>query len=559
MTDQFQPDRLARGVKATVQHVFTPIATVVTSALAASIAQTHCRRAFSRTSWVLPWVGSESVTIAGYPVVVWPFVMPPFQQLFTRATLEIPDYQVLLTELSLSFDTRGEALGITDTENVDEAGRLTACEMSRYDMVLTLNERKPWQLSLETESYNEVLRIDISGDGVFGSFFSRANPLLIQKQDVPIKPFSVYFWKLEVPGLFTLEPTTKAYLALVSLNLTATWSSPLTVRDHVSDFSAAPGIQNMPTAHDGNKVGTTIAVTNPAANDLMTGTDIQDGLHALDTPLLRGAPSGYGPGFGALANTPQAADPPPEELLENDAHYCMIAVPMFSGLFLNAIRAGDVTGGYLPFTTSPGFINPSFDERQMPVPDNFVLHHAFAVDSVFLPYSSLHAPLGEESSRSLSDHYVQKVGVIIQSGWQGEEARLQNAAYVTWTGGPDNATLLDRFDVSTASNVIAIPCYDLRMIPLVSSAPSTVNSWFSQGQPFFMGKANNKTQTRSQTATVAGVAQTPATKGREQLVVVRWSKQDATSGLQDVGDRTAVRAGQGGSWVILCGKLTLGA
>lgn len=556
---QFPVTRFARGVKVTTDHVYSPLSRVSTAASSTGVVNAVDNIGTTRVTWVLPWTGAEAVQESagefgvGYPMVVWPFTMPPFQQLFVNPGFNDPIYLVKLAELSLSFDQRAEPYGLNDPNNgASAAGQLTDCGMSRYDMILRLCERTPYKVSGDTEAYNEVVKIELPGEALWGGATRRQNPLLITDLDVAIKPFSVYFWSIECPKLWTADAAS-AQLALVSLTLQAAFTSPLTTRDRTADF-AAPGVQNIPTKTNGDSGGMSLPVTTPVANTQITGSDIQDQFHVFDKNLREGAPSGYGPGYGANANVPQAADRSPEEILTNDAHYCMITVPMWTGFGVTSVQAEDVPSGWLPYTTGAAlWKDPAFDQRVLFVPDNFVLHHAFVVDTILSPLSTLgatHTHLGRFSAQNT---YVQEVGVIITSGWQADEYHLQNAAYLTWNGGAPAPETIDRYTIGGTA------VYDMLGLPIVSDAPDYFHSWVDQGVPFFMGTANNSTEARSLTATVGGVTAYPDTNGRENMLVVRWSKQDSTNGLNDALDPYATRAGQGGSWVILCGKIVAGA
>ena len=125
--------------------------------------------------------------------------------------------------------------------------------------------------------------------------------------------------------------------------------------------------------------------------------------------------------------------------------------------------------------------------------------------------------------------------------------------------------LIDQFD--PFANGVTPPQpqagYRLLTIPLVNDAvPWTGNTWHSSGLPFFMGKANNVTAPRSQcgnmpTAFAGAAFAAPVTAGRENVLEVRWSKQNSAIGLN--GEQGATIIGQGCDWVLLCGKLTVGA
>ncbi len=230
-------------------------------------------------------------------------------------------------------------------------------------------------------------------------------------------------------------------LLLNSISLTATTLSPLTVRDNTDDFSGvlAPGLSNIPTVHDGGRTGLTIPLTLPTVNAPITGDDIQDGLHGFDRALRQRAPSGYGAGYGALANPMQSADVPPFELLRNDSHMTVIAVPLWSGQAQESIRvsdlgamAGDNPMG-LPYTeypyTSAGGGRPATEDvRNIAVPEGFVLHHAFAVWNGYSPVSSQIASHDERGIWPVHAGFSQEVGIFLNSGWGTDDYKEQQVA-----------------------------------------------------------------------------------------------------------------------------------
>lgn len=583
MTDLIPVARFARGVKLTIQHVFNPLtalqtATGLSAAPFASptIEKLQEPRGVCRPTWVIPWIGAESAENAS-PNVIMPFVAPPFQNLFTRARLTDPGYSVTLTEFCLSFDQRAEPGAITDA-GAARVG-VTADLANRLAMTLRLCERIPSLLSADTSTVMELLKVEIDGEEAFGNEFSRQNPVVVSDLNVQLKPFGVYFWELSCPLLYRgggSEP-----LCLPSLLLSATLVSPLVAPDIGPDYTGTgTGVQNLPTKVDFAKIGTTVAVTTPAADAVITGADVQTGLGNFDVVLRRRARSGYGAGFGALADVMQASDAPPTQLLEFDSHYQMILVPMWGGQRLNAVRGSDVATSGLPYTVAP-WTAPAFDRFVMPVPEGFVLHHAFAAWNTWSPPAvNTVAAHGAWGTRSASAAYVQQVSVSLNSGWASDDYLQQMVAFWRWNGSTAGVgvsgtaayipsyleALLDDYQPLDAAGV-ARPAYALMQIPLVSAVARTAQSWFSNGLPFYMGKGNNATggvpTNRAFTGVLpfaigGGVAVRPVTGGKENILEVRWSKQDATGGTGlTTAPTTNVVTGQGGEWIILCGKQTV--
>lgn len=355
--------------------------------------------------------------------------------------------------------------------------------------------------------------------------------------------------------------TTNLPLELVSLHLCATIESPLTVRDKQGDFGNFPlqpgskPIQNLPVAHDGQKAGTTIPLTPVVPNDLMTGDDVQDAMHGFDRTLRERGGSGYGTGYGPLASPLEASAPPPQELFANDAHYLMIMVPMWSGQYRESVRKQDVTSAGLPYVGDLEEVTKALDVFVLPVPEGFVLHHAFAVWNGYSPRTTVYADRDSNATWPIDAGYEQSVGVVLNSGWRGDDYKHQQVAYLNWSPADYQNWMLDEYQVN--ANGTLVPGWRLLQVPLVNNSdPWDDNSWFSSGPPFYMGKANTITETREQ----CGVLPTdfggvdwvdPVTKGRENVLEIRWQK-DLTA-YADMEDTDTI-VGQGGEWVILCGR-----
>lgn len=649
MTNQFTVRNFARGVRLTLSHQYDPETDVATAAAGTGVERTVEQLGATRASWVIPWV--SPVDDRQGPLYM-PFAMPPFQERFDRVTLHDPDYRVALSEFSLSFDQRAEPYGIVGAGSKSPFGVLTNCDMSRYDMVLRLLERRPSLITGDVWSSTEVLKLEVPGVLTYGNPFLRDNPLLLDELRIAIKPFGTYVWELSVPGLcpfaatgrlekyefkvnaggyvpgdtaqlvvgaepaynyvvaigdtpdlialglataasagpsaytvtaandgtgnfsvvapdpetaavvtasflgpslgtitLTLHvtniPRTLDILSLVSLNLSCVFLSALTRRDEFDiDPLVDPTVQNMPIKHMGAHAPTVLNIVAPAADAVITGTDIQSANQVLDRELRKRAESGFGAGYGAAGNPMQASDRAPEELLERDAHYMMVVVNLYGGMGPKTpLRSADVVAANLPFLSIP-YTAPTVDRRILPIPENFVLHHAFAVWN----YNG--------GVRSASATYLQKVGINIYAVLRSDDCLGQQVAYLEWTGANYNTFCVDEFNLGA---------YAMLNIPLVGPGalvnPHGWNAGVVSGVPFYMGRANHTTAPRTPCGVMppapfaGGAYHSPSTKGQENALEVMWTKEDS-AGLDTT---TGAVIGYGGEWVILCGKVTLSA
>lgn len=692
MSKQFPVKRYARGVKVTKQHLNDPLLNIQTNADDSNLEDSVEHVARNKVSWVLPYTGPasteyQSYGAKGYPMVMWPFTMPAFQQQFNRTTLQDPQYPVTMTEFSLSIDQRAEpkavagygaSFPVSVGDNVDT-------DMTRYSMTVRLLERQPSLLTGETIDYEEVGKWQIDGvnaygiqqsatDGTAGNGVARANPLVITDQNIPIRPWNTYFWEIsgaklyEAPdlgikdkwtfalggvpavgdicrltingnvydyakpgagttlaniataiaglaaanplytvtavgdsivaeeitasnavntvscvflsmgagGTGTVFPThnqigqagvTVYPLEFVSLHLCGTFESPLTVRDKQGDFGLyplAPGskpVQNLPTVHDGYKAGANIPLTPVVADALMTGDDVQDAMHGFDLALRERAGSGYGTGYGPLASPLEASNRPVQELMLNDSHYSMIMVPMWSGQYRESVRKRDVTSAGLPYVGDLRDNRLTEDVFVLPVPEGFVLHHAFAVWNGYSPPTTVYPDRLQSGTWPTQEDYKQAIGVVLNSGWHGDDYKHQQVAYLKWNGAPKpDALSYANWMLDEYTGVESGVAWRLLQVPLVNNNdPWIYNSWFSSGPPFYMGKSNTMTEARAKCGTLptafGGMRfDPPLTNGRENVLEIRWQKDLQNYDLLE--DRDVI-VGQGGEWVILCGRQTV--
>ncbi len=499
--------------------------------------------ALSRTN---PLVVSDlNVTLQPYKVYIWQVNCPG---LFDAAALGTKDVvTVTCTVAGAAGDTARITIGATNYDYVVVGGDTAAMIMTA--LVALIDPADP--------IYNAI-RV-----GAVITLTSKSSHLsaVVVASFIPGAPgtFTNVHTTTGVPG--TVE-----FLSLVSLNLMGTMLSPLTQRDETFDSQQ---IQNIPENHDGSHVGYAIPKTDPAGGAVITGTDVQENLlHGFDRALRQRAASGYGQGYGALGNDMQASDINPKELLLNDSHYQMIVVPFWSGQYRESVRVRDLPEAGLPFTSAPWAVDTD-DRRVIPVPEGFVLHHAFAVWNGYSPKTTVHpfrTAHGSFPDSAIATTYLQEVNIALNTGWRGDDYLYQQVAYLKWSAALVGAFnyddfLIDEFRAKVAGTFC--PTYRMLQIPIVHPVGPPLwddHSWKESGVPFFMGKSNTLTANRADCGTLpsafgGGALHVPTTLGRENTLEIRWLKNFGS--LVNLGNED-VLVGQGGEFVILLGKQTLG-
>lgn len=361
-------------------------------------------------------------------------------------------------------------------------------------------------------------------------------------------------------------------LAMPNMTLAAMFKSPLAPRDYsqsANPSTSSPYVQNIPTKHLGKpSTGTMYLPAPPAADAIMTGDDWQDVVTALEAPLLNGLRSGYGRDPGS------EADVFPWEQLANDAGYQVINVQMFPNWWdvrrksIDPVAAGANTwqpgeGGYpygvgFPYLPgAPPYVDPVCDQRILRVPTGFVLHHVLVCQNNFPHGSNRIWDQGTTAGELFSG--TMKVGVALYNGLRADDLSTQQVAYLEWTDATAADYIVDELKLnSTDVNYRVLNC------PLVATVNTNGTHSYGgtlvgTGKPVWMGPGNSTTQGRTPIANMpvnfGGVTNsTPGTKGGENLLLVRWSIEDA-AGLGDTGAKgDEVLCGPGGHQVILIGR-----
>lgn len=519
--------KFTRGVKLTVQHPYDRL-----QAAAPTLNSQGTRlqgQPLSRLSFNLDALWASQMETPG-SVVSLPVVFPPRQQQFTSNQTGQTDQQIL-REIHLSFDQRQEGLGVMDRLSTTP-GDLAQSDMDRYSMTIRLLERTPTVLGGATTVAQEVLRFTIPGTEAFGTVWYQTNPVVLSGLAVPLNPYKVYVLELAVPGLYTSD-LTKEKLCQPSLSLSLVTESPWVERDKDTG-GITPDIQNLPTIHRNQAQPDNLTLTIPAADSLIDATALTASFEAFDSRLRQGL------GCGTSTTPGQASDLLPREQIGKDAFYSTIVVPLFHGY--GDVRSRDMASVDLPYCPAP-YTTAAIDRRMIPVPTGFTVHHVSAVQTLNSPVSTLplHAAQGTEPSGAAIWH---RVGVALCSGRDDNLAYTQ-VAYGAWQS-PQAGQEIDRYQLSTALT----PYWSLQHVPLQSVAPLNT-SFYPTGQPFYLGKGDSTTSSRTQVAN--GGWTTPPTQGRESWLEVRWSIEDAVAGLNDPANPDDVRIGVGGHYVIISG------
>ncbi|CAB4161953.1 hypothetical protein UFOVP777_13 [uncultured Caudovirales phage] len=539
---------LARGVKLTVQHLTNPTGALAQDLGTAALEQAQ-QQAPMRFQWVVGSVNSRMFETTSNKLCL-PFLLPPFQQDFDNATYRPPVYRVTLNEFSIAWDQRAEPYGITDQYAATAEGFISNIDMTRLNLSVKLCEKTPTKLGGLAIDRTEVLSLDISGVEAFSDPTFRRNPIYIDGLYIPLNPYKTYWWEVSCPGLFKAPPADDT-LALPSFTIHCKCLSPLFTRDSTS---VGFPIQNIPQVHGGTKQTSPVVMPAIAVDSLINGdTDLQATFGKLDQAFLDRLKSGYGDTPGLESDTF------PAEQLNKDAGYCMIAVPMWQGY--NDQRASETALAGLPYVAAP-WKTDTEDRRLLVVPDGFVLHHAFAVWSLNAPPCVLTGGNAAWGMYPTSATFYNRVGIGLHNGTHGDNYRFQQVAFTEWT--PPTAGLSE-VDTYSPDPTGAIPNFwSVQHIPLSSDNIGNQRSYFTTGQPFFMGRATEKTATRLDTgnmpAAFGGAAYAPpATDGAENTLEIRWQMEDTVQGLDHAAGLDDVHIGTGGHWVLLIGKSTLHA
>lgn len=487
---------------------------------------------------------STSAPESALPGIGIPFTLAPWQNYFDITGRTNPDTPSLrLDQITVSFDQRAEPAAITanyfgvphpsvgDLNYV--AGRNLTIKIGLYEKTMVVHGG-------DYLPEREVVSFDIPAETLIDPFF-RQNPFVLTDISKELNPYKSYLLLVQSPAISSAD---YPQLTLPSFTVGIGISSDIVARTVAAVNS---DVQNMPTNNLGGKNGSSLVITTPA-NDAVISADnaagVQTNALVIDETLRNKLEGGYTQDSGA----------PVVETIGDDACYEIIAVPMWQNPSAKNVASAEV-GYTLPYAgVFPFYTGPCCDQRIISLDYPVIVHHAFAV----LNYIN---PIAGSNQEPQSPTYYAEVGVAIGSGWRGDNISWQQVAHQTWNVANKPGKVIDSIKLSR-NNVATSGPYDIELmpIPLVNAGVDGVG-YQLQGKPFFMGKATSYYQHRTNVGQVAGAPSLPRTRGMETHIGVRWSFGDtvglshSTRPLLDPGN---TYAGIGGNWVFLvCEKVAV--
>jgi hypothetical protein len=394
--------KLSRGTKLTPEHVYPPLTSAASQLTSIAIEKEQMQAPLApfRVNLTLPYLAGDSLPKGKITI---PFALPPTQDFFVvtqnAAGGRDPVYsgdmpQIKLKSASFSFDQRGEPAAITSqfwglagsgTTNTgtygysSEQGHMSYEDVTRLDIQLSLHEKTQeyfgdtYPYNLENELWSTVIP---GAEGYSGATL-RANPFIQGDLDVTVDPFKTLVLTIHCPGL---EDSSSRNLALPSIEVSLKFVCELMPRD-----TGETAVQNIPadggSGDDkyGAKTAPSVTINTPAAGDpiLAEGTSgVNTNISTLDQQFQDKLEGGYN----------RFADAPPTEVIEDDAAYEVIAVPLYQNMAHGGLSASPTFhatypylatlggGGNVDVTGQPDI--GAFDRRIIPIHHSYTIHHA---------------------------------------------------------------------------------------------------------------------------------------------------------------------------------------
>lgn len=607
--------RLARGTKLTTEHIFTPIGTTGSPSIGhqlnnAGLDAENLPKRFApfRVNLSIPHIdsryratGTSSAYARSFAI---PFTLPPLQDTFALTTVNgkiFPDatgpflpLPIILDEVSISMDQRGEPAAIVDSYEGDlfgsgaDQGKMDFDRQVDVSLRFGISQKRPVYFGASAPFAPDDMNID----AVFSADITNPNwlaqgPYAIKGINKAIDPYQTYVITLGFPDFLGKE------LALVNLNICMRFIHELVARDE------GGAVQNMPNKGDTKQTRTVVAaatglsdaavtIITPTANTTIDA-DATDGvshnLGVIDEAMeekLRGGRDEFG-------------EVGPYEEMGIDAGYEVIAVPLFGNRRRGGVSAREVAlEPYVDHGDNDSFLA---DRRIIPIVHPMTVHHvvlAYNWQTWSNAYKSADgtAATGGATSLPQSANFLVEVGVGIATGMKGDHFDYDQIAYLSaqnprgqngtafdpWNVAGGGTWPLRMLDIIKASNIdsgqrssslikglvgytdeVLFWDWDLLNVPLVGSGGA---GYFPQGFPVYVGRSWTPTavDATSQYANdrqfLDGAA--PNCEGQEQWLEVRMTiRNDA--GLETTGDGGALNdddfiSGYGGHWVYIIGK-----
>lgn len=517
--------KVARGAKVLREHLTGSVGAVAASLSSAAVAGRDLQEPLGvfRVNLHVPWVGPTMFVggADGRARFAIPFCLPPFQEFWHDDGVARPgDPRVILDEMTVSFDQRGEAAAILTN------GRMSFVEVNRLGLRISLLSKQQQFFDANSPVFpsTELASLDLPAEAFSGPFL-RLNPAVVSGIDRLVDPSMSLMVVLDAPDITGLTP-----LILPSMCISLRFRCDLTARD---SETLHHGIQNMPSPWLGDRVTKATGQTAIAGNAAITEANLHGNVEQVDQTFRRRIEGG----------TLRESLPPAWDEIADDACYDVIAVPMWSNT--SSIGTVAVEADHFPYYTAPG-PGATCDRRIVSLHYPLTVHHVVAAAC----YQNM-GLLGNGTLPTLGTFH-NHVGVAVWAGKEGDHFGYQQVAEADWTPATKSAYAIDylkhRPDTLTTADTHDL---ELLSVPLVGAGGS---GYVAQGLPIMAGRTKFAGATRTQVG--GGVS---AADGAETHLEVRWELRDDAAGLASVAlggvvANTVVYAGTGGHWVFIIGK-----
>jgi len=533
-------NRLARGVKLQVGHVYT----------AASSALANLTEKAGGVDGVVadqlaapdgPFTIHLSIPNFGAArkAASIPFVLPAYQDDSIWANLYpaegTPVFKI--EDVGFSFDSHDELAAVGGYGAADQDKAIFG-GLSDYKVEVSILETEQkinasGYFNVSQSRYSTVWSNTIPA----AAWEAGLNPHTYSEISAELSPMRTYILRVVAPDLDAPAPIV---YAMPNLNIWLKLSTKMAPRD-VHDPSGGKYVQNIPSVHDGAVQTTSITVTAPTPGDTITADTtvphdgIQTALGKVDKIFRDKLRGGYN----------IHSELPADENLTDGTAYKVIAVPMWGNLREDITTAN--VGVAMPYIGSSPHVAMMTDRRVIPISNNFTVHHVIACAN----YGDDNLYPKRAAAPAVS--FTHNVGVGIGSGLRSDLHTYQQVAYLRWNPYGAVSHEIDTCHVTLDDTLNDF--WEIVSAPVVHIAGEVSANYGPQGKPFFIGQARGLTIPRVDVGTtVGGSGGSPNTDGQESFIEVRW-------GIQDTTDVTTLDAGslivpRYGYWVYIIGKTT---
>lgn len=602
--------KLERGKKLVKEHVFTPLASIVTDLNGAGIdaEQLEAEWAPFRLNYSVPYFGSDSRSSD----LSIPFVLPPLQDSmsFTSvrktyinragATVTSDELspattstttQIFLDEVSFGFDQRDAPAAIAShfynngLGSSADQGKLCYDLIDKYVVRLSIVEKDPLffvPLAARTEEHEiprrEVWSVSIPAESFANDVFA-LNPYVVSGINEQIDPWKSYIFTMSFPAIgnyadnglaanapaasvVSIEASLKFRARVMKRNNRATWApdnvptSALTKRSRTAAGN--------PVAHSAPADGAKITA------DTTTGVSIN--MASVDEAFRSKLYSGFNEQCEAGQTTEAIA-----EEIDPDAAYEVIVVPLFQNSNLGGVSMETVP--VQPYSVESGGITDSvlIDRRIIPINYPMQIEHVvvalnwqgfYAVTASGPVDGRLHPSAVVSGASGAAFNY--DIGVGVGTGMKGDDfdyaqiARARNTAGAAqqWNPGalgPD--FVIDKLRAGPERHLPHatggvrtnnLELWSLPLVPVGGGAGTEVSYMYDSSQTTKVGLQGKPLFVGRSWAPTATRTDQLATAGREQWIEVRARISNLSNPSSHINDTVVV--GYQGFFVYIIGR-----